>query len=346
MRHTTTNGSLSGLRIAPERSLTENMSHSTSISQTVPAGYPTKSLEKQRAVEEKICNYQSTNREKAFKRELKRLQDFHSFLVSHIDRIGQYSDNEAIARETQELKVLIGAALQSPNLKIENVQAVIARTDKKKCKTTASQTDKKVLYSERKIEGPDTIVVSRNHNMSSLPTIVSNTEGKKQRLLEEQEVHAAFQYANENFGKMYREVEQKNSDLMEKLLERDHQLLELRLQLQRVKHMEPYAKTKQTESTETKREIELLKLRLCDQMDENKRLRKRLNRNKIRAVILERQKKEIIRLKSDRKGQLLAQRNIGRDTYVRDDMLIGSPLETRSKGAQRSQVIAPSISLR
>ena len=66
MRHTTTNGSLSGLRIAPERSLTENMSHSTSISQTVPAGYPTKSLEKQRAVEEKICNYQSTNREKAF----------------------------------------------------------------------------------------------------------------------------------------------------------------------------------------------------------------------------------------------------------------------------------------
>ena len=278
MRHTTTNGSLSGLRIASERSLTENMSHSTSISQTVPAGYlgTTKSLEKQRAVEEKICNYQSTNREKALKRELKRLQDFHSFLVSHIDRIGQYSDNEAIARETQELKVLIGAALQSPNLKIENVQAVIARTDKKKkCKTTASQTDKKVLYSERKIEGPDTIVVSRNHNMSSLPTIVSNTEGKKQRLLEEQ-VHAAFQYANENFGKMYRDVERKNSDLMEKLLERDNQLLELRLQLQRVKHMEPYAKTKQTESTETKREIELLKLRLCDQMDENKRLRKRL----------------------------------------------------------------------
>ena len=81
-------------------------------------------------------------------------------------------------------------------------------------------------------------------------------------------------------------------------------------------------------------------------MDENKRLRKRLNRNKIRAVILERQKKEIIRLKSDRKGQLLAQRNIGRDTYVRDDMLIGSPLETRSKGAQRSKAIAPSISLR
>ena len=75
--------------------------------------------------------------------------------------------------------------------------------------------------------------------------------------------------------------------------------------------MEPYAKTKQTESTETKREIELLKLRLCDQMDENKRLRKRLSRNKIRAVILERQKKEIIRLKSDRKGQLLAQRSIG-----------------------------------
>ena len=89
---------------------------------------------KQRAVEEKICNYQSTNREKAFKRELKRLQDFHSFLVSHIDRIGQYSDNEAIARETQELKVLIGTALQSPNLKIENVQAVIARTIKKNVK--------------------------------------------------------------------------------------------------------------------------------------------------------------------------------------------------------------------
>eukprot|EP00944_MAST-04C_sp_MAST-4C-sp1_P006854 g6854.t1 len=312
------------------------------------AGYSTKSLEKQRAVEDKICNYQSTNREKALKRELKRLQDFHSFLVSHIDGIGQYSNSKAIARETQELKVLIGTALQSPNLKIENVQATIARTTKKKCKTktTASQTDKGVSYGKRTMEGPDTIVVSRNHNMSSLPTIVSNTEGKKQRLLEEQEVHAAFQYANENFGKMYREVEQKNSDLMEKLLERDNELLELRLQLQRVKHMEPSAKTKQIESTETKREIELLKLRLCDQMDENKRLRKRLNRNKIRAVILERQKKEIIRLKSDRKGQLLAQRNIGRDTYVRDDMLIGSPLETRSKGAQRSKAIAPSISLR
>ena len=67
MRHTTTNASLSGLRIASERSLTENMSHSSSISRTVPAGYPTKSLEKQRAVEEKICNYQSTNREKTFK---------------------------------------------------------------------------------------------------------------------------------------------------------------------------------------------------------------------------------------------------------------------------------------
>ena len=112
--------------------------------------------------------------------------------------------------------------------------------------------------------------------MSSLPTIVSNTEGKKQRLLEEQEVHAAFQYANENFGKMYRDVERKNSDLMEKLLERDNQLLELRLQLQRVKHMEPYAKTKQTESTETKREIELLKLRLCDQMDEKQALTQKI----------------------------------------------------------------------
>ena len=186
MRHNTTNGSLSGLRIASERSLTENIIHSDSISRSVPAGdpmagYSTKSLEKQRAVEEKICNYQSTNREKALKRELKRLQDFHSFLVSHIDRIGQYSNSKAIARETQELKVLIGTALQSPNLKIENVQATtIARTTKKKCKTktTASQTDKGVSYGKRTMEGPDTIVVSRNHNMSSLPTIVSNTEGK------------------------------------------------------------------------------------------------------------------------------------------------------------------------
>ena len=152
MRHNTTNGSLSGLRIASERSLTENIIHSDSKSRSVPAGdpmagYSTKSLEKQRAVEDKICNYQSTNREKALKRELKRLQDFHSFLVSHIDRIGQYSDNEAIARETQELKVLIGAALQSPNLKIENVQATIARTTKKKCKTkTTSQTDKDIVW--------------------------------------------------------------------------------------------------------------------------------------------------------------------------------------------------------
>ena len=93
MQHATGNRSVSGLKIVPEYALAEKISHSGSMSQSVPADYPNagysdKNLGKQQAVEEKICKYQSTNREKALKRELKRLHDFHSFLVSHIDRIG------------------------------------------------------------------------------------------------------------------------------------------------------------------------------------------------------------------------------------------------------------------
>ena len=87
-------------------------------------------------------------------------------------------------------------------------------------------------------------------------------------------------------------------------MERDTQLVEAKLKIERLKRelLGGGGSKKVAVDAATKKEIELLKLRLYDKMDENKRLRRRLQRNKIRAVILERQKKEIIRLQMKQKS--------------------------------------------
>ena len=280
-------------------------------------------------LEDKISSYQNTNREKTLMRELKRLQNFQTFLVAQIDQLGRHRKSDQLAKEINDLKRAILRIPRTPLTtelaRKSNNNSDRKRKKKKSRRTVGSQTaaprsmkamtnriDDFCDYSNNIDDdinntSSNKVIMSPTGNASSLPSLFSNNDNlnqQQQRFMEEKEVHAAFEYASENFGKVYREMDEKNFDLTSKLLERDTQLVEAKLKIERLKRelLGGGGSKKVAVDAATKKEIELLKLRLYDKMDENKRLRRRLQRNKIRAVILERQKKEIIRLQMKQKS--------------------------------------------
>jgi len=284
-------------------------------------------------MEEKIRSYQNTKRERLLTRELKRLQAFQTFLVSQIDQLGRHRSSNQLAKEINDLKRVILELPCTPTtdeLTQTNKNTMNERKRTRPTKHVSSQTITNTVllshddnpnncsninndndndnnnYNNNNYDGSsdlsNTIVMSPTGSALSLPSLFNKNNNadlhQKQIFIEEKEVHAAFEYANQNFEKAYREMQQKAYDLTEKLLERDNELIETRLQLERLKH-ELLANgniKRSTVNDAIQKETEMLKLRLYDKMDENKRLRRRLKRNNIRAIVLERHKKEIIRL--------------------------------------------------
>ena len=65
--------------------------------------------------EDKISSYQNTNREKTLMRELKRLQNFQTFLVAQIDQLGRHRKSDQLAKEINDLKRAILRIPRTPS---------------------------------------------------------------------------------------------------------------------------------------------------------------------------------------------------------------------------------------
>ena len=175
-------------------------------------------------LEDKISSYQNTNREKTLMRELKRLQNFQTFLVAQIDQLGRHRKSDQLAKEINDLKRAILRIPRTP-LTIElarksNNNSDRKRKKKKSRRTVGSQTaaprsmkamtnriDDFCDYSNNIDDdinntSSNKVIMSPTGNASSLPSLFSNNDNlnqQQQRFMEEKEVHAAFEYASENF---------------------------------------------------------------------------------------------------------------------------------------------------
>ena len=197
-------------------------------------------------MEEKIRSYQNTKREKVLIRELKRLQAFQTFLVSQIDQLGRHRSSNQLAKEINDLKRVILKLPCTPKtdeLTQTNKNRMNERKRMRLTKHASSQTIINTVslshdddannynninndndnnnYNNNNFDSlnnlSNTIVMSPTGSALSLPSLFNKKNNadlnKKQVFVEEKEVHAAFEYANQNFEKAYREMQQKTYDL-------------------------------------------------------------------------------------------------------------------------------------
>ena len=239
--------------------------------------------------------------EKAYGRELSRLQSFQSFLVAQIDQLANHAhDSDALTRAVTDMKYSIETFStrlfddrSEGGHKSNSIRDLV---ELKEFKDSGTQS-LGLGYIEEQYNHKKEIETLRARGKKLKKDLVYT---QKERKLDQEEIKESMKDANNKFNEAYKELQQHNMALKSESLDAKADLLDKIEELKRIKGL-ALKRAQGSSNGDSQPDsmasmIERQRWEIADLKQEKVGLVQKLRRYKVKGNIIERQKNEIVRL--------------------------------------------------